>query len=111
MTESETCEQQALLRRRALLMAANYDHQELVRQLLSDFAAVLHRIQVQPKSQYAMIHVNRMFMRCLGDMRKLGMREETSTLIEHVTSTVMRGQTVFQMRAVAVNECPATVQI
>ena len=107
--DSNMLAKQALLLDRALFMAANYDRQELVRQMLQDFVVVLQRAQ-NHRSITTMSVVNRMFNQCLRSMRKLGMRDEIGRLIEQMSALVMHGHSVASLQATSGKDWPATVQ-
>ena len=101
--DSKLVEPQAIFLERALLAAANYDRQEIVRQLLGHFVQLLQKTQSN-KSHTVVANVNRLFNQCLRSLRKLGMRDEMSQLIEHLTRELLGGQGIERIRTGALRD-------
>jgi hypothetical protein len=91
---------------RAMFMAANYDHHDIVRRVWPHFVRLLHR------SQHAKApppEVNRLFGQCLRSMRKLDLSDDIDAMIAQAEALVKGSRSVADLHAAAGKEWPITL--
>jgi len=98
ITDAASIDKRASLLGHALVMAANYDHAELVQRLWPRFVDLLHQSQL---SKSPSPEVNHLFGQCLRSLRKLGLRDDIGRMIALADRLVRGGRTIKALKASA----------
>jgi cellulose synthase operon protein C len=90
---------QADLLEESVFFAAHYDNKELVRSLFQRSIAMLK--DRTPKERYEVI--NKVSRECFRSFRKLGLNEEAETYLNALTTILLDGKSLFQLKVASEN--------
>ncbi len=79
---------------RALFMAGHFDRTDLVKQLVDEFAELIHN--KPEEARYKLINV--VSGQCLRSLKKLGMRDEIDRFMTRLRDEVLRGASIAEFR-------------
>lgn len=98
-TNRALIDEKTRLLQRALMLAANYDRAEQVQSLFQTFLRLLHGEHGRSLHQVVALVVGE----CIRSLRKLGLRDEVSTLLNVLGSRLLGGKSIAEVKADSAN--------